>query len=84
MEHNEKHKAISFYNPDAALQRAGELDKKRANGEKLGCLFGAPFCVKDGTLCADLFPSTGMSRRCFFWLKADFLSGAYRTHKCNY
>ena len=36
--------------PQEALQRAEEIDQKRANGEKLGPLAGVPIGIKDNIL----------------------------------
>ncbi len=48
--HFEDYNIFTFLNEEAALKKAAEIDKKIANGEKVGKLAGVPYALKDNFL----------------------------------
>ena len=46
----EDYNIFTFLNDEAALKKAEEIDKKIANGEKVGKLVGVPYALKDNFL----------------------------------
>ena len=46
----EDYNIFTFLNDEAALKKAEEIDKKIANGEKVGKLAGVPYALKDNFL----------------------------------
>ena len=54
-------KAYLFMNAEAALEKAKSIDRRRANGEKLGALAGIPMAIKDNMCTVDM-PTTCASK----------------------
>ncbi len=54
IEQSQEYGAILFVAEDDALKRAKEIDRKVANGEKVGRLAGVPFIAKDNYLTRDI------------------------------
>lgn len=59
--HFEDYHIFTFINEEKALKKAAEIDRKIANGEKVGKLAGVPYALKDNFLSPD-GPTTASSK----------------------
>ncbi|HEY8444273.1 MAG TPA: Asp-tRNA(Asn)/Glu-tRNA(Gln) amidotransferase subunit GatA [Clostridia bacterium] len=61
IEKNKHLNALNYVNAEDALKKAKEIDARRARGEKIGALAGAPILIKDN-ICTDGIPTTCSSK----------------------
>lgn len=61
IEKNKHLNALNYVNADNAIKQAREIDARRARGERVGALAGAPLIIKDN-ICTEGIPTTCSSK----------------------